>query len=201
MGPATGCSSTRSSRSLVVCGTRSSSASRLRRLCTTAWSPSVECRSAASVDAALNAPCSSVVRRHSVVSSSSVRSAPSPPPLMPTVPTTGKPSSRDSASRSRCRPRARPKSCMFTATTHGSPSRLTLSTSRRLRRRLVASTTHTTRSGLFSPMARPYSTSCVTRSSGERGCRLYVPGKSSTRSILPNGVVSLPSLRSTVTPA
>ncbi len=40
---------------------------------------------------------------------------------------------------------------MFSATTHGRPRRLTASTSRRLRRRLVASTTQTTRSGRFSP--------------------------------------------------
>jgi hypothetical protein len=76
-----------------------------------------------------------------------------------TVRTTGTPSSRDSAS-GRCRGRASRPGRPCSAPPHrAGPGACTASTRRRLRRRLVASTTQTTRSGRFSPRAGRSSTS------------------------------------------
>ena len=158
-GPASGCSTTASMRSLGVCGTRASRPRRCRMACT---------RSASGVSWCPGGAAAGQCARSAINS----RSAASPPERTPTVATTGVPSSAASAAASTGRPARSARSAMFSATTTGRPWRCTASTSLRLRRRLVASTTQTTRSGRFSPTARPASTSQVTRSSGERGCRL-----------------------------
>ncbi len=66
-------------------------------------------------------------------------------------------------------PLRRAMSVMLSATTIGSPKRFRLNTNRKFWRRLVASVTHTTKSGALSPARRPSSTSAVTCSSGVSG--------------------------------
>ena len=78
----------------------------------------------------------------------------------------------DSAALSRRKPRARARSDMFRATTMGRPSRFSSSTRRRFRRRFVASTTQTIRSGGCSEAWRPRTMSRVMASSRVVGCRL-----------------------------
>ena len=106
------------------------------------------------------------------VRSSNATSSRSPPGRMATVSTTGRPMARASAALSSRKPRARARSDMFSATTMGRPRRFSSSTRRRFRRRLVASTTHTIRSGGCSEAWRPRTISRVMASSRVVGCRL-----------------------------
>ena len=83
--------------------------------------------------------------------SSRSSSARAPSRRTATVSTTGKPSSRCSTSTSMAMPRRRAASIMLSATITGRPSARSSSAKRRCRRRLVASTTQTSRSGAASP--------------------------------------------------
>ncbi len=67
---------------------------------------------------------------------------------------------------------------MFSATTVGKPSSSTWLTRYRLRSRLLASMIDKTAAMGRTPCCRPSNTSTATISSGERGARLYVPGRS-----------------------
>ena len=143
--PNSGCSSQRSSASSILAvrvGMATAAASRRRvsacRVASRPWVPASGscrvggCRCAASWSmpaTSARAPC----RRTATVS------------------TTGTPSSRSSAWRSMSMPRRAAASDMFRATIIGVPICRTSSTKRRCRRRLVASTTHTTTSGAASP--------------------------------------------------
>ena len=142
-GPNTGCSTTRSRRSLGACGAVSASPKRSRIACTRVWSLPASADTPL-LRAAQRSGCSSRARRSSA-----------PSLAIATVLTTGIPNSVESASRSMFKPRFSARSAMFSATTQGRPRRCTASARRRLRRRLVASTTQTTRSGRFSSAARP----------------------------------------------
>ena len=80
--------------------------------------------------------------------------------------------------------RSRATSTMFSATTVGRPSSSTWLTRYRFRSRLLASTIESTTSGGGPCPPRPSSTSTATISSGERGARLYVPGRSISSNVL-----------------
>ncbi len=124
--------------------------------------------------------CSNVGSRHSTAgraagggsASSRSSSARSPPSRIATVSTTGTPSSCSRRCRSSRKPRSRARSLMLSATSSGMPRSRSSSTSRRLSRRLVASTTQTTRSGGTSPASRPSRQSRVIASSSVVGVRL-----------------------------
>ena len=104
--------------------------------------------------------------------SSHCTSALAPSLRMPTVSTTGMPSSRSSNARSMAMPWRRAASLMFIATTMGRPMARASSTMRRPSCSLVASTTQTSRSGAASPARWPVTTSRVTASSALRALRL-----------------------------
>ena len=89
-----------------------------------------------------------------------------------TAGTTGMPSSADRAGTSMAMPWRRATSIMFSTSSMGRPSARASSTRRRFRRRLVASATHTSRSGRASPLRAPVTTSRVTASSWLTGFRL-----------------------------
>ncbi len=138
--PNTGCSAQRSSAS--------SSSAVARGIVTVAprMSRTCACRSAR---LAASSRCASAA----VGISPSTRSikACAPPRFTATVSTTGTPRCRCSSGTSISIPRRRAVSIMFSASTTGRPSRLTSSTKRRCRRRLVASATQMIRSGTASP--------------------------------------------------
>ena len=104
--------------------------------------------------------------------SSAATSAPAPSPRTPTVGSTGTPSSAASRSASTRIPRRPAMSVMFSASSIGRPRRLASSTRRRFSRSLVASTTHTSRSGTGSPARRPVTMSRVISSSRLSALRL-----------------------------
>ena len=104
--------------------------------------------------------------------SSAATSAPAPSPRTPTVGSTGTPSSAASRSASTRMPRRLAMSVMFSASSIGRPRRLASSTRRRFSRSLVASTTHTSRSGTGSPARRPVTMSRVISSSRLSALRL-----------------------------
>ncbi len=86
-----------------------------------------------------------------------------------TVGITGTPSSAESLAASIVSPSRSAMSIMLSATTTGSPSRISCSAKRRWLSRLVASTTIRIACGRRSPSCRPNSTSRVTCSSGLAG--------------------------------
>ena len=86
-----------------------------------------------------------------------------------------------------------------TATTTGTPRSRSWLVRYRCRSRLVASTMETTTDGRGSSGRRPKSRSTATISSGLRGARLYVPGRSINSNSVPP-CVKRPFFISTVTP-
>ena len=104
--------------------------------------------------------------------SSHCTSSRAPPLRMPTVSTTGMPSSRSSTARSMAMPARRAASLMFSASTMGRPMARVSSTMRRPSCRRVASTTHTSSPGVPSPARWPVITSRVTASSELSALRL-----------------------------
>ena len=180
--PQTGCSSTRSSASSTcVLATGSVSAASSRR-CTSWWSritasiaawPTWPCGGSASrctpgPDAGAAAGSCDLTSHSSIVASS----ASAPPERTATVSTTGTPSSCSRRARSIRMPRLRATSARFSATSIGLPRRRASITMRSVRRRLVASVTHTSRSGGASPARLPLTTSRVTVSSALVAFRL-----------------------------
>ena len=95
-----------------------------------------------------------------------------PPCLTATVSTTGTPSSASSFFTSMWMPRLRATSVRLSATSIGRRRRRASITRRSVRRRLVASVTHTSRSGGASPARLPVTTSRVTVSSALVALRL-----------------------------
>jgi hypothetical protein len=81
---------------------------------------------------------------------------------------------------------SRARSIMFSATTVGTPNESTWLTKNRFRSRLLASTIESTTSTGASSARRPKSSSTTTISSGERGAKLYVPGKSISSNVWPS---------------
>ena len=162
--PATGCSSTASSRRV--------SASRRSGACTAAarmrsasfCSRRMPVASGADQEAS---GTSGISPRRSIAASS----AAVPPRRTATAVTTGRPSSAASRSVSISRPRCRAISNMLSTSRIGRPVSLSSSTSRRPSRRLVASATQTIRSGAATPAWLPSTTSRVTCSSGLRARR------------------------------
>ena len=118
-----------------------------------------------------------------------------------TVSTTGIPRRSDNFCVLICIPRRRASSIMFNTSNIGRPKLIISRTRPRCSFKLVASTTHMNASCCPSSAILPCTTSRVISSSGLVASKLYVPGKSNTRTALPEGKVKCPTLRSTVTPA
>ena len=96
-------------------------------------------------------------------------SSSAPSVWMPMLVTTGSPNSWESAAVSIWRPWRFAISSMLSTTRQGNPRRLAAKTKRKLRRKLLALNTQTTKSGRFSPSALPNRTLQVTRSSSDLG--------------------------------
>ena len=163
--PHSGCSTTRSMASS-TCARPSGSRTARRRMR----------RASCCVRSTCSMPCGTQGRACAGAdgrqSSSHCSSSAAPPLRMPTVSTTGMPSSRSSSARSMAMPARRAASLMFKAITMGRPMARVSSTMRRPNCRLVASTTHTSRPGAASPARWPVMTSRVTASSALRALRL-----------------------------
>ena len=161
--PATGCSSTASSRVVSVSGLAgmrtARSMMRSASRCAARNSATVGTVQLLSLSGAGCATASSSSRRNR----SSV-----PPRRTAAAVITGTPSSVDNASRSISMPRRRAMSIMLSTSSIGRPARLSSITSRKASRRLVASATQSRRSGALTLAKRPSTTSRVTCSSGLR---------------------------------
>ena len=106
--------------------------------------------------------------RAATMASTCVSSSGRPRLRVATVVTIGAPISWDSRSRSMRRPWRWAMSYMLRASTNGRPTCFSSSTSRKTRRRLVASATQIRTSGAASPVSLPSTASRVTTSSGLR---------------------------------
>ena len=195
IGPAIGCSTTRS----ILAETVSGSGGWITWVFTSRSASRIETRMSWVLGTAQLDGCGAS-RPASSIGSTADHSSSSPPRRTAVAGITGMPSSSLSATWSICNPRWRAMSIMLRIITIGRPIFLSSETRRSAPRRLVASPTARIMSGTRSPGRWPSSTSRVTSSSGERARRLCVPGRSISANLRPAGVVATPTLRSTVTP-
>ena len=165
--PHSGCSSARSMASSRASGCAGDCTASCTMRCTSHW-----------VSMTSSMPGGSAVTRGvrpisgGLKASSAVTNAAAPPPRTPTVGNTGTPNAALSLATSTRMPRRSAMSVMFSATITGRPRRCASSTRRRFRRSLVASTTHTSKSGNGSPARRPVTMSRVISSSRLKAFRL-----------------------------
>ena len=141
---------------------------------------------------------SGIMRQDASVTRS--RSSSSPVRFAAITVITGTPIAFSNAAASIVRPSLFSASVIVSAMTTGSPKSSSWLVRYKLRSRLEASTTLTTRSGAGVSSRRPIKTSRAITSSGEWGVREYSPGRSISRAAPPSGRARRPSFFSTVTP-